>query len=183
VAGVLLLVLATGSLWETVLGGWLPPEMRFALEIMAPIESLNSYGLFRVMTTTRPEIIVEGSDDGVAWKAYGFKDKPGDVTRRPRFIEPHQPRLDWQMWFAALGTFRSTPWFQEFILRLLDGSPDVVGLLAENPFPDHPPHYIRAELYDYRFSSPSERRSNGVWWVRTPAGSYAPVLSLRPGDP
>jgi hypothetical protein len=178
--GTALLVLAAGSLWETVLSRPVLPGMREALSLVAPLESVNSYGLFRVMTTQRPEIVVQGSDDGVVWKDYGFRYKPGDVGRRPSFVEPHQPRLDWQMWFAALGDFRSTPWFQEFMIRLLDGSPEVLGLLARNPFPTHPPRYVRAELFDYRFSTPAERKATGAWWVRTAAGSYSPVLSFTP---
>jgi hypothetical protein len=180
VCGVVLLVLAAGSLSETVFGTAILPVLPNALGLVAPLESVNGYGLFRVMTTTRQEIIVEGSDDRVTWKEYGFPDKPGEVTRRPGFVEPHQPRLDWQMWFAALGTWRTTPWFQEFMLRLLQGSPDVLGLLAHNPFPDHPPRYVRAELYDYRFSTAPEHRASGAWWVRAPAGSYSPILSLTP---
>jgi len=100
--------------------------------------------------------------------------------RRPAFIEPHQPRLDWQMWFAALGRFETTPWFQAFLARLLQGSPDVAALLATNPFPNGPPRYLRAQLYDYRFTSPEERRLSGAWWHRELLGSYGPVVSLSP---
>ena len=92
---------------------------------------LNSYGLFAVMTTDRREIIVEGSNDGMNWLPYEFKYKPGDVNRRPAFVAPHQPRLDWQMWFAALGDYRQNPWFVNFCERLLQGSPEVLALLDE----------------------------------------------------
>jgi lipase maturation factor 1 len=143
-----------------------------------PFRSVNSYGLFRVMTTSRSEIIVEGSDDGNTWRAYEFKYKPGDVMRRPGFVEPHQPRLDWQMWFAALSTYEATPWFQGLLVRLLEGSPDVLELLARNPFPAHPPNYIRAMRYDYRFTTAAERRATGAWWSRTLVGVYSPVMSL-----
>jgi hypothetical protein len=180
VVAVVLLFLAAGSLWETLFGGAALPGVQDALRLVAPIESVNSYGLFRVMTTTRQEIIVEGSDDGLTWKAYGFRYKPGELGHRPAFVEPHQPRLDWQMWFAALESFRGTPWFQAFMVRLLQGSPDVLGLLAVNPFPNHPPRYIRAELFDYRFTTAAERRDSGDWWVRTPAGDYSPTLGLTP---
>src|SRR5207245_3512750 len=115
------------------------------------------------MTTSRPEIIIERSDDGRIWLAYEFKYKPGDLARRPGFVEPHQPRLDWQMWFAALGSYDNTAWFHAFLARLLEGTPEVLGLLAANPFPDHPPRYVRALVYDYRFTTPAERRaSRGV---------------------
>ncbi len=145
---------------------------------VSPLRSLNAYGLFRVMTRERPEIVVEGSDDGEVWKSYVFRYKPGPLARRPPFVAPHQPRLDWQMWFAALGDYRRTPWVEGFLARLLEGSPEVLALLAENPFPDCPPRYVRAALWRYRFSSRAERRETGAWWSREYVGPYSPVLSL-----
>ena len=117
----------------------MPYSMLGWFEYVEPFRSMNRYGLFAVMTTSRPEIIVEGSDDQINWKAYEFKYKPGDVNRKPSFVEPHQPRLDWQMWFAALGNYQQNPWFISFCQRLLEGSPDVLALLAKNPFPSKPP--------------------------------------------
>ena len=154
---------------------------------LEPFRSFNSYGLFTVMTTSRPEIIIEGSNDGVNWLAYEFKYKPGDVKRRPGFVEPHQPRLDWQMWFAALGDYRHNPWLVNFCLRLLQGSPPVLALLERNPFPRAPPLYIRAVAYDYRFTDVATRRSTGAWWRRGEKRAYLPAFSLdevqeeRPG--
>ncbi len=139
--------------------------------------SVGNYGLFMVMTTSRPEILVEGSEDGAAWRPYEFRWKPGDVTRRPRFVAPHQPRLDWQMWFVALGTCEENPWVIAFLGRLLQGSHDVERLLLKNPFPNHPPRYIRAVLYEYRFTDSAERRSTGAWWKREEKGLYCPILS------
>jgi hypothetical protein len=130
------------------------------------------------MTKTRLEIVVEGSVDGVEWRAYEFRWKPGDVARRPAFVAPHQPRLDWQMWFAALGRFDENPWFAAFLRRLLEGSPEVEGLLLRNPFPDRPPRFVRALAYDYRFTDSSERRRTGAWWSREARGAYSPSLSL-----
>ena len=153
------------------------PSLRQLVAWAEPLRSVNSYGLFRVMTTSRSEIIVEGSDDGVSWKPYEFKYKPGDVHRRPGFVEPHQPRLDWQMWFAALSRPELVPWFQAFEARLLEGSAAVLGLLGTNPFPDRPPRYVRALLYDYRFTTPEERRQTGAWWARTPIGEYGGVVT------
>jgi len=150
-----------------------------AIRLVSPFEIINSYGLFAVMTTTRPEIVIEGSNDGVTWLAYGFKYKPGELTRRPAWVAPHQPRLDWQMWFAALGDYQSDPWIVRFMGRLLQGSPEVLGLLESNPFPDGPPHYIRAQLYQYSFTSPAERKSTGAWWKRELKGVYVPAVSLR----
>jgi hypothetical protein len=131
------------------------------------------------MTTTRPEIIVEGSNDGKNWLPYEFKYKPGDPKRPPRFVAPHQPRLDWQMWFAALGTYRENRWFIHFCQRLLQGSPEVLELLKGNPFPNAPPRYVRAMLYEYHFSDFHSRRAEGIWWRRELKGEYCPVLSLR----
>jgi hypothetical protein len=115
------------------------------------------------MTTDRREIVFEGSNDGVNWLPYEFKYKPGDVNHRPGFVAPFQPRLDWQMWFAALGNARQNPWFVNFCEPLLQGSPDVLALLAKNPFPGHPPRYVRAEFYDYHFTNFAERRAAGAW--------------------
>jgi predicted DCC family thiol-disulfide oxidoreductase YuxK len=157
--------------------GWLLPAA-VADVWFAPFRSFNGYGLFAVMTTDRREIIVEGSNDGVNWLAYEFKYKPGDVKQRPAFVAPHQPRLDWQMWFAALGDYRQNPWFVNFCERLLQGSSDVLALLDKNPFPNHPPRYIRAEFYDYHFTNAAERRATGAWWKREFIGEYLPPISL-----
>ncbi len=154
-----------------------PGPVLAAARAALPFRSVNGYGLFTVMTTSRPEIILEGSDDGAAWKPYEFRWKPGDVTRRPRFVAPHQPRLDWQMWFAALGTYEEQPWFVPFCARLLEGEPSVTALLAANPFPHAPPRYLRAVVYDYRFTTAGQRRATGAWWKREEKGLYLPVLT------
>ena len=146
---------------------------------ISPFRSVNSYGLFAVMTRPRNEIIVEGSNDGQTWQAYEFKYKPGDVKRRPGFVAPHQPRLDWQMWFAALSDVRSNPWFINFCVRLLQGTPEVLALLERNPFPDKSPRYIRAMVYEYRFTSVEEYKSTGAWWHRELKGEYLPAISLN----
>jgi predicted DCC family thiol-disulfide oxidoreductase YuxK len=138
----------------------------------------SGYGLFATMTTTRPEIIVEGSDDGEEWLPYTFRFKVGDIYRPPPIVAPHQPRLDWQMWFAALGSYENNPWFISFIRHLLLGSRDVLDLLEANPFPARPPEFIRARLFHYRFTSSEERAANGAWWVREEAGLYLPPVSL-----
>ncbi|HTR41692.1 MAG TPA: lipase maturation factor family protein [Pseudomonadales bacterium] len=144
-----------------------------------PLRTINGYGLFAVMTTERHEIIVQGSTDGVHWLDYEFKYKPGDLSRCPAFVAPFQPRLDWQMWFAALGDYQQNPWFGSFCVQLLRGSPDVLALLAKNPFPDKPPVYIRAEVYNYHFTDFTERRITGAWWKREYLGEYLPVISLH----
>jgi lipase maturation factor 1 len=139
---------------------------------------VNGYGLFRVMTKDRREIVIEGSADGIDWLPYEFKWKPGDVKRAPGWCAPHQPRVDWQMWFAALETPRENPWFVGLIVRLLQGSRDVNRLLARNPFSDKPPRYIRAMFYRYRFTTTDERRQTGAWWKRQELREYLPTISL-----
>lgn len=139
---------------------------------------VNSYGLFAVMTTSRLEIQVEGSDDGVNWLPYVFKYKPGPLNRPPPIVAPMQPRLDWQMWFAALGSVEDNPWFFKFAERLLQASPEVVQLLKTDPFHGSSPKYLRAQLYDYRFATLPELQKTGNWWTRTPAGSYLQPVTL-----
>jgi hypothetical protein len=147
------------------------------LDYVDPLRSVNTYGLFAVMTTTRPEIVIEGSSDGVIWKPYVFPDKPGELTRRPPLVAPFQPRLDWQMWFAALGRHESEGWYRQFARRLLEGSPSVTRLLETNPFPDSPPRFLRSTLYRYRFAPAGQ----AAWWVRERLGEYAPVMSIDSG--
>jgi hypothetical protein len=149
------------------------------VRLAAPLDIVNTYGLFAVMTTTRPEIIVQGSNEGVTWLDYEFPFKPGDLRKPPRWAAPYQPRLDWQMWFAALSNYRGTPWFGNFMVRLLQGSPEVLALLAGNPFPSAPPKYVRAQLFDYSFTDFATRRATGDWWKRKPRGLYFPAISLE----
>jgi hypothetical protein len=157
-----------------------PPRVLANLyEKLEPFRIVNGYGLFRVMTKDRGEIVLEGSADGIDWLPYEFKWKPGDVKRAPRWCAPHQPRLDWQMWFAALGTPRENPWFVTLIYRLLQGSHEVDGLLANNPFPHNPPRYIRAMFYRYRFTTVNELRKTGARWKREELREYLPTLSLE----
>lgn len=156
----------------------LPRSIRRLLVLQSPFHIVNSYGLFAVMTTSRPEIIVEGSNDGFTWLEYEFKHKPGDPQRPPTWVAPHQPRLDWQMWFAALSDHHNNPWFVSFMVRVLQGSEPVLALMAKNPFPDAPPRYIRALLYDYQFTDWKTRRETGAWWRRHLLGVYFPQSSL-----
>ncbi|MBI4430936.1 MAG: lipase maturation factor family protein [Candidatus Omnitrophica bacterium] len=149
---------------------------------LAPFYITGTYGLFAVMTTSRPEIIVEGSNDGENWMEYEFKYKAGAVDRSPPFVAPHMPRLDWQMWFAALSNYQRTPWFGRFLEKLLEGSPQVLGLLSRNPFPGLPPKFVRAVLYDYRFTDFSARKKEGHWWKRKYIRLYYPVVAMRDGS-
>jgi len=131
------------------------------------------------MTTSRIEIVVEGSNDGQTWQAYEFKYKPGNLARRPPWVAPYQPRLDWQMWFAALGNYEQNPWFTNLMVRLLEGAPEATALLEKNPFPNQPPRYVRALAYDYQFTDFTTRRATGDWWRRELKGTYFPEASLR----
>ena len=174
----LILPLGLARIYQNV-AEHLPEPLETVARYTSPFQLVNSYGLFAVMTTERLEIVVQGSDDGQQWRDYEFPYKPGDVNRAPRWAAPHQPRLDWQMWFAALSDYRTNSWFVAFAERLLEGSPEVVALLEKNPFPDHPPRYVRALTYDYRFSTWEEHQSTGAWWHREPHGAYLPPVGLR----
>ncbi len=176
--GILVMVLSLSHLVETF-NGRLPAVLNAPLRYAAPLQIVNTYGLFAVMTTERIEIILEGSADGQTWKPYEFKYKPGDVNRAPAWVAPYQPRLDWQMWFAALSNYQTNPWFVSLTLRLLEGSPDVEALLGNNPFPNQPPRYIRAMAYEYTFTDSATRRRTGAWWKREPRGLYLPAVGLR----
>ncbi len=178
--GILIAVTAAQTVETVVPTAVIPMPIQMLAQWIEPLRSANSYGLFRVMTRERPEITVEGSDDGVNWKPYRFRWKPGELDRRPRFVTPHMPRLDWQMWFAALrGDCRREPWFLRFEQRLLEGSPEVLALLRENPFPDHPPHYLRARLSLYTFT----RWGSRDWWASEDGGLYCPPIELPADGP
>lgn len=154
---------------------FLTPFYRFLLYYRL----VNPYGLFVHMTRKRDEIIVEGSEDGRLWIPYTFKWKPCDPLRGLKYVAPHQPRLDWQMWFAALGTFNNNPWFGNFLVRLLQGSPTVLALLEKNPFPYQPPKYVRGNLYNYHFSDLKTKKQTGAWWVREYEGPYCHSMALQ----
>lgn len=145
---------------------------------VSPLQLFNTYGPFAVMTRQRNEIIIEGSADGDTWYEYEFKFKPGEVHRRPSWNIPFQPRLDWQMWFAALGTPDNNPWLGGFVQRLLESSPQVTALLEHNPFPVIPPRYIRAWLYNYTYTTRDQYQKTGDWWRRELVEVYFPALSL-----
>ncbi|HXT01567.1 MAG TPA: lipase maturation factor family protein [Elusimicrobiota bacterium] len=173
---------ASGAAWALSMGKRPPLEGAWSalLAAVEPLRSINNYGLFAVMTTTRDEIVVEVSADGRDWKEWPFKWKPGDPRRAPPIVAPHMPRLDWQMWFASLGA--PSPWFNNLLFRLLQGDAVVEGLLGPSPLGRERPAYARAMLWSYRFSTPEERRADGSWWVRARKGLYFPVVSLPAGQ-
>ncbi len=157
----------------------IPPMIAAWSGYAEPFRIANGYGLFRVMTKSRPEIVLEGSADGIDWLPYTFHWKPGDLAERPRWVAPHQPRLDWQMWFAALGGARENVWFYNMTAGLLRNRPSVVQLLERNPFPERPPRFIRGILYGYQFTNAGERRTTGHWWVRQEKREYLRPVSLN----
>ena len=146
---------------------------------LAPFRSFNTYGLFAVMTNPRPELIFEGSDDGRDWRAYEFFDKPGDLTRAPTWVAPFQPRLDWQLWFAALESPAQNRWVLTLCEHLLRGTPEVLAFFAKNPFPQKPPRFVRVVRYEYHFTDAATRARTGQWWRRTPMDFYIDPASLR----
>lgn len=180
ILAVLIISSTASMMWTTFTRQPLPAFNEQVVRLMVHWHVINNYHVFPNMTTRRPEIIVEGSNDGSDWRAYDFRYKPGDLSRRPVFNVPHQPRLDWMMWFAAINppNTRTTFWFPDFMVRLLEGSPQVTALLAHNPFPDRPPRLVRARLEEYRFTTPAERAATGNWWASEPLGLYLPPLSL-----
>ncbi len=177
----LLIVLSSLAQMDMRFGGRLPDTIRTAERFIEPLHMVGAYGLFAVMTTQRDEIVIQGSDDGTTWRDYEFRYKPGDVARRPPWNIPHQPRLDWQMWFAALEDPRRLPWFQRFLQKILENDPAVTALLEANPFPDTPPKFVRAQFYEYTFTD-RDAHARGIWWNRRLLGLYFPEAQLRARD-
>jgi len=178
-AGALMVVVFLGatqvlSLFDPDLAGRLSAPLSWT----APFQVVNSYGLFAVMTTTRPEIVFEASNDQQDWQEYELPYKPGDLRRGLPVIAPLQPRLDWQLWFAALSNEQQDPWVAVVALRLLQGEPQVLHLFSKVPFKS-PPRYIRAQRYLYSFTTPQERAQTGNIWNRSFVGPYLPTLSLE----
>ncbi|HEY1676495.1 MAG TPA: lipase maturation factor family protein [Candidatus Sulfotelmatobacter sp.] len=143
---------------------------------LKPFRIANRYGLFGIMTRGRYEIEFQGSDDGENWKPYAFRYKPQDLGARPGIYAPYQPRFDWNLWFASLGSWRDYEIVPRTEVRLLSNDQDVLALFASNPFPQHPPREVRAVLWQYWFTSMAEKRSTGQWWRRQFIGLYAPSI-------
>jgi hypothetical protein len=153
--------------------------LNYLVQATSIFSLVNDYGPFAIMTTERPEIIVEGSNDGKNWQAYQFKYKPVNLDQHLKWNIPHQPRLDWQMWFAAMEKPAADSWFARFMLKLQEGSPQVLSLLAANPFPEKPPVYLRALLYRYFYTTPEQRAATGQIWQREYLRVYWPPPEHR----
>ncbi len=147
------------------------------LNPISPYRTINGYGLFRVMTTSRPEIIVEISDDGHTWAACELPYKPGNINRAPPIAAPHMPRLDWQMWFAALNPKGNDYWLVALAEKLLEGNPSVARLIGNPKLGRDPPRYVRLTYYEYKFSSADQRNATGAWWSRSYSGPLTGALS------
>jgi hypothetical protein len=184
VVAALLIFVAANTLVASVIGeSILPQPIRFFLGAIAPFRIADHYGLFAVMTTTRPEIVFEGSRDGKNWRGYEFKYKVGDDLRRPPpSIAPHMPRLDWRLWFAAMEPVQESPWVLGVVRRLLEGSPEILEFFESNPFPDKPPLFVRAYVYNYHFTTPDERKQTGCWWRRDNKRVYLLPVKLVDGQ-
>ena len=154
----------------------LPTTPVSALE---PFRIANQYGLFAVMTRGRYEIEFQGSNDGQNWVAYPFRYKPQAVDAPPGIYAPYQPRFDWNLWFASLGSWRDYPIVPNTEVRLLSNDQDVIALFAGNPFAQSPPRQIRAVLWQYWFTGMAEKRATGMWWKRQFMGLYAPSLERQ----
>lgn len=164
-----------GLLWISARAGPPPAPLAWLARMATTLGIINGYGPFAVMTAERREIVIEGSNDGIDWREYPFRYKPGDPARPLAWVIPHQPRLDWQMWFAALPGGSHARWFTLFLQHLHDRTPAVISLLESNPFPDGGPRLLRAELFRYSFTDVDERRADGRIWRRERLVPYSSV--------
>jgi len=172
------------QIWELFSGRPSPQPVAEVMGWVAPFRVVNKYHVFPTMKTERLEVVIEGSADGETWLPYAFKYKPGDTAKRPAFLVPYQPRLDWMMWFLPLGFHPvNALWYGSFLERLLQNSPAVTGLLRTNPFAESPPRYLRASLYRYRFTSWAERRESGDWWRREYVAPFYPWPWIEAAPP
>ena len=174
-AGLILMVSAV-QMWEMFSGRSATGPLAAVVDQVERWQVVNKYGVFAVMNTQRIELEVEGLGEDGQWRPYVFKYKPGDPMRRPQVVIPHQPRLDWAMWFVPLGHPLHREWFAAFLNRLYEGAPEVTALLETNPYPNGPPKAVRASLYRYRFTDPATRAATGRWWDREYLGPYWPDL-------
>jgi hypothetical protein len=147
-----------------------------------PLHLVGTYGAFGSVTRPRYEVIVEGTEEmapgEASWKAYEFKGKPGRLDRLPPQIAPYHLRIDWLMWFAAMGNYYDNPWFLKFVDRLLHADQPTLSLLKSDPFNGRTPRFVRANLYQYEYTTPHERKASRNWWKRRYSGIYLPPVSL-----
>jgi hypothetical protein len=159
---------------------WKAPLPEFPVAALEPFRIANQYGLFAVMTRGRYEIEFQGSTDGENWVAYPFRYKPQALNQPPRIYAPYQPRFDWNLWFASLGSWREYPMVPNTEVQLLSNDKDVLELFAGNPFAREAPKQIRVLLWQYWFTTMAEKRATGNWWRRQLLGRYAPTIERAP---
>lgn len=180
IAGIAILITSVSVFYSMLSGHNLPAPLQKSAAIIRYYGLGHIFHIFPVMQTERHELIVEGSYDGQQWQAYEFRYKPGALDKRPEFIVPHQPRLDWMMWFVPGQNAENMYWFDRFLKRLWQGDKQVTNLLAHNPFENRPPRYIRVLVYRYHFTNIEERRKTGNWWKREYLGQFPYVPPRRP---
>jgi hypothetical protein len=156
------------------------PLLTAPITLLEPFRIANQYGLFAIMTRGRYEIEFQGSNDGQNWTPYLFRHKPQALNEAPGIYAPYQPRFDWNLWFASLTDVQQAEIVPLTEERLLEGDPDVLSLFRANPFPNAPPRYVKAVLWQYWFTSLEEKSSTGNWWRRQLLGLYAPILTREP---
>jgi len=150
------------------------------VQALEPFRIANSYGLFAVMTHERYEIEFQGTLDGQTWRTYPFRYKPQDPAKAPGIYAPYQPRFEWNLWFASLGSWRQNLWVINTEERLLRNEPTVMKLFASRPFPAEPPRQVRAMIWQYWFTDRATKHKDGIWWRRELIGLYAPALERLP---
>lgn len=156
----------------------LPNAVNAVIAALRPLHLVHRYHVFPTIETERVELVLEGSSDGKTWREYAFRYKPGDPAVTPPFIVPHQPRIDWMMWFVPMSPV-FLDWFDRFLDRILAGEPTIAAQLGHNPFPDEPPQRLRVNLYLYRFTDPETRARTGNWWHRETLGPFFPLPERR----
>ena len=138
---------------------------------------VNKYHVFPTVNQQRIELIIEGTVDGETWLPYHFRYKPGELTKPLSVVIPHQPRLDWMVWFVPLNPV-FIDWFDSFLAALLENSPDIVALLEHNPFPDSPPVAVRVKAFKYSFTDLDQHAATGLRWQRVYLGPFEPAPGL-----
>ncbi len=177
----LLLTAAAVEAWRMVDRRPLPGPLMEAMAVWRGWHLAHPFHVFPTMKTERIEVVIEGSRDGEHWEEYPFRFRPDRLDEPPRFIVPHQPRIDWMMWFVPMGPL-FWDWYAQFLQRLLENAPEVTAQLETNPFQDAPPRSIRSSLWRYKFTSPEERAATGNWWKRQWLGPFWPLPSVSRPD-
>ncbi|HYU30792.1 MAG TPA: lipase maturation factor family protein [Thermoanaerobaculia bacterium] len=175
-------VALTLVLWATIFAflPYRPGPLAWPATVLAPFRIANAYGLFAVMTRGRWEIEFQGTRDGRTWIPYPFRYKPQDPAEAPGIYAPYQPRFEWNLWFASLGSWQQNPWVVHAEERLLERSPGVLALFRSDPFAGAPPRQVRTVLWQYWFTNRAERRATGHWWRRQLLGAWGPGVERLP---